>query len=100
MPSRLPLRQINSMSVAASLLGAIALLHPFYAQAGTDVRIVARDRSVLTARSMDFGTEMKSRIVIRPRGEKFASPAPEGAQKAEWTGKYGFVYFDALEPDT
>ncbi len=95
----LPVR-IGFSACASCLLGAVALIVSLASPAGTDVRIVARDRSVLSTRSMDFGTDLKSRIVIRPRGEKFISPAPEGLRKAEWTGKYGFVYIDGFEFDT
>ena len=81
-------------AVAALLLGWGAL-----AQACTDARIVAGDGSVLSARSMEFGIPMDSRLVVRPRGISLSSPAPGGAEGLQWKAKYGFIYLDGLHLD-
>lgn len=65
----------------------------------TDVRVIAKDGSVLSARSMEFGAAMDSRLVVRPQGTEFVSPSPENAKGKSWTGKYGFVYLDGLGID-
>jgi choloylglycine hydrolase len=72
-------------------------LHP--APACTDARIVAQDGAVMTARSMEFGIPMDSRLVVRPRGTALESPAPNGAKGVHWKAKYGFVYLDGLHLD-
>jgi len=69
------------------------------ANACTDVRVIAKDGSVLVSRSMEFGAAMDSRLVMRPRGSAFQSPAPDGSSGKSWTGKYGFVYLDGLGID-
>jgi len=65
----------------------------------TDARIIAKDGSVLSARSMEFGAAMDSRLVVRPQGSVYNSPAPDNAKGINWTGKYGFVYLDGLGID-
>lgn len=86
--------------IAPPLLAAALLATPPGAVAGTDLRIVAQDGSVMSARSMDFGTPLASRIATVARGTSFRSAAPAGANGAAWTGKYGFVYLDGFELDT
>jgi choloylglycine hydrolase len=68
-------------------------------KACTDVIIRAKDGSALSSRSMEFGAAMNSRLVIRPRGTMFHSPAPDGMTGKSWAGKYGFVYLDGLDID-
>ena len=65
----------------------------------TDARVTAKDGSVLTARSMEFGAAMNSRLVIRPRGSEFESPASGNTKGKSWKGKYGFTYLDGLGID-
>ena len=85
---------------SCAFLGGLALLfslHP--APACTDARIVAQDGAVMSARSMEFGVPMDSRLVVRPRGTALESPAPNGAKGVHWKAKYGFVYLDGLHLD-
>lgn len=82
------------------LLGMLAMafsLLPTFAC--TDARIVAEDNSVMSARSMEFGIPMDSRLVVRPRGSAFESPAPNAANGVKWSAKYGFVFLDGLHID-
>lgn len=95
-----PQSQVLIDFIAAPLLAAALLAAPSSAAAGTDLRIVAQDNSVITARSMDFGTPLESRITTVARGTAFQSAAPAGADGVAWTGKYGFVYLDGFELDT
>jgi len=69
------------------------------ALACTDARIVAEDGSVLTARTMEFGPPLESRLVVRPRGTKLVSPAPNDAKGLNWTAKYGYAYMDGFKLD-
>jgi choloylglycine hydrolase len=90
------LRFFNCRFLAALLSLIIPLPE---ASACTDVRVVARDNSVVSARSMEFGPALDSRLVIRPRGSEFVSPAPGGAKGLSWTAKYGYVYLDGFHID-
>jgi choloylglycine hydrolase len=82
------------------LLCAMTFATPIeVAFACTDARVIATDGSVITARSMEFGSAVNSRLVIRPRNSSLASNAPNGAKGLNWTGKYGFVYMDGFGID-
>ncbi|WP_423393328.1 linear amide C-N hydrolase [Burkholderia sp. LMG 21824] len=89
-------RSVVSSVVLATTLAGVAM-QP--SEACTDVNIVAQDGSVLSARSMEFGMPMKSRLVIRPRAMHFTSAAPDGKKGITWAGKYGYAYLDALNQD-
>ena len=60
--------RITAAAIAAPLVAAALLAAPPQAHAGTDLRIVAQDGSVLTARSMDFGTPLGTRVAVAARG--------------------------------
>lgn len=45
---------------------------------------------------MEFGFDMKSKILVFPRGYKFTGTAPEGITPLSWEGKYGLVGPDAF----
>lgn len=90
---------VFSFGQCAFLGGVFLLLSLHFAPACTDARIVAHDGTVLTARSMEFGVPMDSRLVVRPRGSDLESPAPNGAKGVHWKAKYGFVYLDGLHLD-
>ena len=86
--------------VKCTLLGLFAVtFSPPPAPACTDARIVAQDGAVLSARSMEFGIPMDSRLVVRPRGTALESPAPEGAKGVRWKAKFGYAYLDGLQLD-
>ncbi len=82
--------------VLAVLSLTISLPH---ACACTDARVVAQDGSVVSARSMEFGAALDTRLVVRPRGSELVSPAPDGATGLSWTAKYGYVYMDGFHLD-
>ena len=65
----------------------------------TDARVIAKDGSVVTARSMEFGAAMNSRLVIRPQGSVVESSAPGGAKGFSCISKYGYVYLDGFSID-
>ena len=66
------------------------------ALACTDVRIVADDGSVMTVRTMEYELQLRSGLVITPRGHVGTSPAPSGAKGLTWKAKYGFAYVNAF----
>jgi choloylglycine hydrolase len=86
----------NTSVVAALLSLTISLPYAF---ACTDARVLAEDGSVFSARSMEFGAALDSRLVVRPRGSELVSPAPGGAKGLSWTAKYGYVYMDGFHMD-
>ncbi|MFA4982524.1 MAG: choloylglycine hydrolase family protein [Candidatus Omnitrophota bacterium] len=62
----------------------------------TDFQVRAKDGSVVIGRSMEFPTELHSRIVAVPRGRQFTSIGDKGVKGLTWTNKYGFLGVEAL----
>ena len=56
--------------------------------------LVAKDGSIVLARTMEFGAELNSHIVTSPVGTTIQSPSPTGNDGMTWTSKYGYVMMD------
>lgn len=76
-----------SRLVAASCIGLLAAGPTL---ACTDVRLLATDGTAFSVRTMEFAEDLKSEVVIVPRGQPVSSPAPKG-KGLNWTSKHGFV---------
>jgi choloylglycine hydrolase len=63
----------------------------------TDFLIVAADKTAVNGRSMEFGTNLNSKLLVRAAGEKFQSPSPKGLNGLSWTSKYGYVGLSAVD---
>ncbi len=61
----------------------------------TSFRVTTKDGAILIGRSMEFGQDLNSAVMIVPRGSSFTSPAPGGKQGLSWKAKYGFVAMNA-----
>jgi choloylglycine hydrolase len=71
----------------------------------TDFLLLAADNSVVIGRSMEFGQNLDSQIVVGGRGTKKASGTPTlptGTDWLNWTAKYGYIGLNAgaLGPPT
>jgi len=62
----------------------------------TDFQIKTTDGTVIIGRTMEFGMDVTSSIVVRPRGEMFDGTAPNGKEGMKWVSKYGFVAITAF----
>ncbi len=65
----------------------------------TEFRISAKDKTVVVGRSMEWGDDMHSQIVVQPRGKQCSSLAPDGSQGLAWKSNYGFVFVNAYGLD-
>jgi choloylglycine hydrolase len=66
----------------------------------TSFVLQAEDGAAVYGRTMEWGTfDLKSRLVIVPRGHEFIGHTPDGKAGLSWKGKYGVVALDALEKD-
>lgn len=65
----------------------------------TDFRVIAKDGTVLIARSMEYGVDMKSNLRSSPRGRSFSSVAPDGKSGLAWKAKYGYLFLDGFNVD-
>ena len=58
----------------------------------TDFLLLNKDNSVVNGRSMEFGEDMGSQILVGGRGTKKQSAAPDAPMGGlSWTAKYGYV---------
>lgn len=79
---------------------AMGLLSPSLSHACTGITLRAADGAVVQGRTMEWGSfDMKSRLVIIPRGHAFTTRMPDGKAGLSWTGKYGVVGLDAVDQD-
>ncbi len=62
----------------------------------TSFRISATDGTVVAARTMEFPTDMATRITVLPRGMAGAGVGVDGAAGHRWTSAYGVVGMDAF----
>ena len=60
----------------------------------THFMLVAKDGSIVLARTMEFGAELNSHIVTSPAGTTIQSPSPSGNDGMTWTSKHGYVMID------
>ncbi|HMG50716.1 MAG TPA: choloylglycine hydrolase family protein [Inquilinus sp.] len=61
----------------------------------TDFLLLAGDASVVNGRSMEFGSDLKSELLIGGRGTPKQSGAPDFGQGLSWTTKHGYVGMNA-----
>lgn len=87
--------------IAAVLLSLLVIMSslPLPSQACTEVRIKAKDGSIVVGRSMEFAQEINSSVILQPKGQTNVSELPGGKKGIEWTSKYGVLYLDGFGMD-
>lgn len=85
------IRRLSLLSIAFAFIlpGALPTL------ACTDFALTTGDGSVVTGRSMEWGSDLHSRVIVHPRGEILATTAPDGKKTGEIKGRYGYLGVDA-----
>lgn len=82
------LKQIaSSITAGAILIGSLASS----AHACTGIKLVAEDGTVVHARTLEFGLDLKSDIMMVPRGYARIGTTPDGKPGLKWTAKYASV---------
>lgn len=85
--------------VAALGLAIVMAISPV-AGACTGITLRAKDGAVVFGRTLEWGSfDLKSRLVIVPRGYEYKAATPDGRPGFTWKGKYGAVGVDAVEKD-
>ncbi len=64
----------------------------------TGFRLIAKDGTVVTARTLEFDFDLMSEITVVPRGT-YMTALTTGWQGLSWNVKYGYVGIDALGMD-
>lgn len=73
----------------------LALLDVSYACTG--IRIQSKDGAFIQARTMEWNEfDLRSQLMIVPRGETLFGSTPEGQKSASWPVKHGFVSINVL----
>jgi choloylglycine hydrolase len=66
-------------------------------QACTGITLVAKDGSVIQARTEEWGAfNLESELMVIPRGTEFTGLTPDGKPGLKWKATYGVVSFNAL----
>lgn len=82
------LRLVITMLFAVSLSAS--------ADACTGLFAKAEDGGVVYARSLEFTTPIKSKLLVFPRGTACQAALPNGVKGPSWTTTYGFVAMNAF----
>ena len=61
------------------------------ATACTGIRLTAADGTVVQARTMEFGVDMDSNVIVVPRGYERTGTTPDGKPGLKWSSKYACV---------
>lgn len=86
--------------IALVSLLLVGLVDAGRVSACTGITLKSEDQAVVFARSMEWGTfDLKSRLVIVPRGYEYKSHLEANTTGLTWKTKYGVVGLDALEKD-
>ena len=77
-------------STIAGILTAALSFAPV-AQACTGIRFVAKDGSIIAARSLEFGFDLHSDVMVVAAVTMFTGTLPDGGKGISYKTKYGFV---------
>ncbi len=80
-------RLLATVTAASLLLAGVApAVH-----ACTGIRLSAADGSVIHARTLEFGFDIQSSVLVVPRGYARTATTPDGKPGMKWTSKYAVV---------
>jgi choloylglycine hydrolase len=85
---------------SAILLSSLALALSGFASAATactGIRLIAEDGSVIHARTLEFGLDLQSNVLVFPRGHARTGTTPDGAPGLAWTARYASVGANAVD---
>lgn len=90
----------SSIKVFCCLLSSLLLTCISVAQACTGIKLQAKDGSVVYGRTLEFGKELNSQIVVIPRNYHYDGMTPNHQQGLSWTTRYASVGTNGSElPD-
>lgn len=86
---------LNRIMLAASLASICSM--PSHSCG--EVRLMAKDGTVLISRTMEFAQDLQSNLRTSPRGRVFKTTTPNNKPGITWQSKYGYVYVDGFGMD-
>jgi choloylglycine hydrolase len=84
---------VSKLLSAGAMLGLV-FVPP--AQACTGIRLTAADGTVVHARTLEFGIDLKSDVILVPRGYSRTGTTPDGKPGKRWAAKYATLGANAL----
>jgi choloylglycine hydrolase len=75
--------------LVGSLVAALSFVPA--AQACTGIRLIAKDGGVVAARSLEFGFDLHSEVLVVPAGTALTGTLPDGGKGISYTTKHGFL---------
>lgn len=75
---------------------AVALSLAPTSQACTGIRLVAKDGGVVAARTLEFGFDLQSAVMVIPPGTVLTGTLPDGGKGISYKTKYGFLGANAV----
>ena len=81
-------RRVTYVYVAVLLC---SLLFVKMAPACTGIRLIAEDGTVVYARTLEFGVDLNSDVLMVPRGYARTGTTPDGENGAAWTSRYASI---------
>src|SRR5271154_2069046 len=82
-------------SLIAGILAAALGFGPV-AQACTGIRLIAKDGGVVAARTLEFGFDLQSDVMVVPAGTNLTGTLPDGGKGIGYKTKYGFLGANAV----
>ena len=82
-------------SLLAVTLAATLAFSPMV-HACTGIQLIAKDGGVVPGRSLEFGFDLQSQVMVVPAGPALTGTLPDGAKGISYTTKYGFAGANAL----
>ena len=64
------------------------------------LEVTSQDGTIICARTMEFGNDVQSEVVVIPRGMEFVSPAPQNETGISWINQYGYVGINIFGEET
>lgn len=98
LPLANPVTRAVCATLGAFLAGTLAFA-PASSQACTTFRLQSGDSAWIVGRSMEFGMDLKSQVMLVPRGHTLVSTRPDLKHGLTWTAKHGFLGINALGLD-
>jgi choloylglycine hydrolase len=85
---------LRTVAIAAAFVLVLALAGS--ALACTGIKLTAKDGSVIVARTLEFGLDLQSKILVVPAGTPMSGTLPNNSKGVSYTTKYGFVGANAF----
>ena len=83
-------RSAICLTAFAAMFCSLAVNHQ-PAAACTGIRIKPKDGSMIAARTLEFAADLRSNVIVIPRGTESVGTAPGGKPGLRWKSKHGMV---------